>query len=393
MRPESDHPKAAPNRTVTVPIRRAAPRRAPLALAAAVALAAALASPGGAQMGRGAPATLAETGLYADAAAGTLAAGVLPFTPQYPLWTDGAAKRRWILLPEGGEIDAADPDAWVFPVGTQLWKEFSFGGRRVETRYMALGPAGWTFATYAWSADESAAALVPERGTRAAYELAPGVFHDLPGRWDCLSCHDGNRTPVLGFAALQLSPDRDPLAPHAEPPEPGAVDLARLVELGRIRNLPERWISSAPRIAAASPLERAALGYLHGNCSGCHNSRGPLASLGLSFEVRLAPAHGPAAEALATAYARTATYRPPGGATLARIAPGDPDASLLVRRMASRQPLLQMPPLGTQRVDEQALALVTEWIRQAHQAPAEPPQPLRSTRLTATDTLDNRSSK
>ena len=45
-------------------------------------------------------------------------------------------KRRWISLPPGSAIDASDPDAWAFPVGTRLWKEFSFGGQRVETRYM-----------------------------------------------------------------------------------------------------------------------------------------------------------------------------------------------------------------------------------------------------------------
>ena len=39
----------------------------------------------------------------------------LAFAPQYPLWTDGAAKRRWISLPPGTAIDASDPENWVFP--------------------------------------------------------------------------------------------------------------------------------------------------------------------------------------------------------------------------------------------------------------------------------------
>ena len=76
---------------------------------------------------------LADTGLYQDASAERVAADVLAYTPQYPLWSDGATKRRWIRLPPGAAIDASDPDAWVFPIGTQIWKEFSFGGR-VETR-------------------------------------------------------------------------------------------------------------------------------------------------------------------------------------------------------------------------------------------------------------------
>ena len=40
------------------------------------------------------PALLSATGLYQSIAAKTLAPGVLPFTPQFPLWSDGAEKRR-----------------------------------------------------------------------------------------------------------------------------------------------------------------------------------------------------------------------------------------------------------------------------------------------------------
>jgi len=36
--------------------------------------------------------------------------------------------------------------------------------------------------------------------------------------------------------------------------------------------------------------------------------------------------------------------------------------SALVQRMRSRQGLLQMPPLGTQRPDDEGLALVERWI-------------------------------
>src|SRR5688572_27295626 len=65
------------------------------------------------------PQRLSETGLYRDATDLTVDARNRAFTPQYPLWTDGAAKRRWIRLPEGRTIDAARIDAWEFPVGTR----------------------------------------------------------------------------------------------------------------------------------------------------------------------------------------------------------------------------------------------------------------------------------
>ena len=60
------------------------------------------------------PQRLHDTGLYVDGAPGLLVrADNLPYAPQYPLWTDGARKRRWIHLPPGSWIDASDPDAWA----------------------------------------------------------------------------------------------------------------------------------------------------------------------------------------------------------------------------------------------------------------------------------------
>jgi len=98
------------------------------------------------------PQRLHDTGLYAPGTT-TVRSEILSFAPQYPLWSDGTTKRRWIALPTGTEIDATRPDAWDFPVGTRLWKEFSFG-RRVETRYIErLADGSWRFATYLWNAD------------------------------------------------------------------------------------------------------------------------------------------------------------------------------------------------------------------------------------------------
>src|SRR6185369_14671617 len=71
--------------------------------------------------GSGAPALpeqLHDTGLFAAGQPDRLGAGVEPFEPQHPLWSDGASKRRWIRLPPGTSIDARDPDAWRFPRGT-----------------------------------------------------------------------------------------------------------------------------------------------------------------------------------------------------------------------------------------------------------------------------------
>lgn len=318
------------------------------------------------------PHELRDTGLFADFEQRIVADDVQPFVPQYPLWSDGATKRRWIRLPAGAVIDASDPDAWSFPTGTQLWKEFTFGGRVVETRYMQLGADGrWAYATYVWSADGRSATLSATTGGDAvapAVALAGGAQHVVPGLADCTACHDATR-PVLGFSALQLSSDRDPLAPHAEPVPEGAVDLAALLAAGRIVGDLER-LQVAPRIAAASPRERAARGYLHGNCGGCHRDDGPLAPLGMDLSHHLAPHSAPDLDddnpvAIATTVGRRSRAPLPSAPSDPRhdrIVAGEPDRSVLLGRMRSRDVVHQMPPLGTRVVDDDAVALVGAWI-------------------------------
>ncbi len=319
--------------------------------------------------GSSAPAILAETGLYADFPSRTLAERVYSYSPQYPLWTDGAAKSRWIYLPPGKAIGAASPDAWVFPVGTKLWKEFSWG-REVETRYMErVADGSWIYATYHWNEDGTAALLAPERGLRNAAEIRPGVFTDLPGRWDCVACHEGKRSPVLGFTALQLSPDRDPLAPHAEPTRPGDLDLPALVKKRFVSGLPKELLKRPPRILAPTPVERAALGYMVGNCSHCHNPTGPLADLGFSLAERATGAKG-VHGVLATAVGAASQFQPERQTAYPRIAVGAPESSVLIYRVGSRQPMSQMPPLGTKLIDEEGLALLSRWITELAAPPA-----------------------
>src|SRR5262245_31719868 len=83
------------------------------------------------------PARLSETGLYADITADAIANDVLPYRPAFELWSDGADKRRWLWIPPGDAIDTRDMDQWRFPTGTKVWKEFSRGGIRLETRLLS----------------------------------------------------------------------------------------------------------------------------------------------------------------------------------------------------------------------------------------------------------------
>lgn len=312
------------------------------------------------------PPRLRDTGLYSDVGSKVVRSGVMPYSPQYPLWSDGASKSRWIFVPSGAWIDASNPDAWKFPRGTRFWKEFRFGDHRVETRLIEYTPSGWRYATYAWNDDASEATLVPDQGIANSIEIRPGVRHAIPSRTDCRACHEAGLVPVLGFGALQLSADRDPEAPHAEEVPYGGVDLAVLVKRGIVRNLPAQFVATPPRVDAPTPTARAALGYLHANCGTCHNAAGALGSLNFSLNYTLGRPAGQLAPVLATAMGQASRFHVAGQpGTGERVRPGDPDHSVLVSRMSSRYPVLQMPPLGTRLVDEEAVQLIRKWITES----------------------------
>jgi hypothetical protein len=304
------------------------------------------------------PEHLADTGLYVHGSTSRLQADVLQFSPQYPLWSDGATKHRWIKLPPGTSVDAAQPDAWDFPRGTKLWKEFGQGGR-VETRYIERGIDGiWRYASYVWNAEGTDAVLAPAAGIRDL--PVRGKPYSIPAQDDCRACHEGAPVPVLGFSALQLSPDRDGEAPHADADTGKPLeDLRTLAARGLLTRLPPEWLANPPRIRAKNPTERAALGYLHGNCGHCHNDDGPLAVLEMSMAQRVG-AKTPADSVIRSLAGITSQFRMKGGA--ARVSPGHPEASVVALRMRSRDPREQMPPLGTSEVDVEAMSLIGQWI-------------------------------
>jgi len=310
------------------------------------------------------PQRLSETGLFSDVASLTIDPRHRAFSPQYPLWSDAAQKRRWVSLPSGTTIDVSDVDAWDFPAGTRFWKEFSFGGRRVETRLLVKSSdTAWSFASYIWNEAQTDADLAPSSGLRNVAEVAPGKQHSIPSVEDCRACHDSARTEILGFTALQLSDDRDAGAPHAEPLANGMLTLRGLADEGLLYPARPELVSTPPRIPSASPRERAALGYLSTNCGSCHNASGSLASLRLTFRQ---PAYGGGLAVIGPSLERKTKWDRPGAVpeTTTVIDRATPEHGALLFRMRSRRPTSQMPPLGTVLPDHAAVELVTRWARE-----------------------------
>lgn len=308
------------------------------------------------------PTHLRDTGLHADGSTSAAHAALVAFSPQYPLWSDGTSKRRWIRLPSGKAIDASRPDAFEFPPGTRLWKEFGYD-RPVETRLIErLADGSWRYATYIWNAEGTDAVLAPADGATLSVAKAPGGRYVVPSQADCVACHEGASVPVLGFTALQLSPDRDPLAPHAKRRRHDESDLRDLVSRGLIRNLPRHLLDEPPRIAAPTPTARAALGYLHGNCGHCHNESGAVAGIDLVLAQQVADPVASAARALQSMIGHTSRFRVSSAETAQRLVPGSADGSVIAARMRSSNRLTRMPPLGAELIDDEGLALIERWI-------------------------------
>jgi hypothetical protein len=312
-----------------------------------------------------APQRLSETGLYVAGRHGEIDPRNRPFSPQYPLWSDGAMKSRWVYLPPGASIDATNVDEWNFPVGTRFWKEFVFNKRKVETRMSwKVSPERWVFATYKWNDEQTDALLVPENGDPDVVEVAPGKRHSLPSVNDCTACHGTKRQTPLGFNALQLSPDRDPNAIHREPLQPDMLTLKTLLEERMLANAGADITRTAPRIATADPQTRAVLGYLLGNCAACHNGRGEIGPLAPVIKVSDLIANGDAvARGLVGAKTKWQVPGVPEDESVV-IDPSSADRSALLVRMKSRRPSSQMPPLGTVVRDQAAVDAVTAWIPQ-----------------------------
>jgi len=296
------------------------------------------------------PATLSATHCFADLASRTPADGVIPYDLNAPLWSDGAHKRRWLVLPGVAPIGFTSDDFWDLPVGTILIKEFLVDGvadpavspsaadagpaRPIETRFLTKGDAGWKGYSYRWN-DATATRM------QSWY---------YPSRSDCGTCHNAAAGGSLGLQTGQLNRSYD---------YDGIVDnqLRAMEHIGLFGgSLPERP-DALPRYVALTdesiPIETRVRSYLQSNCAHCHRPGGPSAAV---MDLRVTT---PLA---ATGMLDVAPTRGDLGiANPAIVRSGDPETSVLYQRMKVRGPN-QMPPIASSVVDAQALDVVRRWI-------------------------------
>lgn len=326
-----------------------------LVISAAALLTAALTRPAGvndsAITADGYPASLSAYGFFTDLPARTPAARVTPYTLNTPLFSDYAEKQRYLYLPTGTKASYSPDAALDLPVGAALIKTFGYGEgaafRPLETRVLLRRASGWVALPYVWNADGSDAVL-KRAGTRLPVTFTDPagqsrtISYAVPNQNQCKDCHAlaGAITPI-GPTARNLNDGRQLQSWHAA---------------GLIDRLP----ADAPRLAAwddiAAPVAERASAYLEVNCAHCHNGKGAASNSGLFLDWRQ-----PDAVARGVGKRPVAAGRGSGGREFA-IAPGRPDASILLHRMESTEPGVAMPEVGRALPHAEGVKLVRAYI-------------------------------
>lgn len=293
------------------------------------------------------PQLLSQTGCVQAADATKPASGMIPYSVQSPLWSDGADKQRYFAIPDGMTIAVDGERDWDLPIGSVAMKTFSVGGARIETRlFMRHDDGNWAGYTYEWNADGKDATLLAGSKTKPLTESQAWAY---PSRDQCLQCHSKAAGGTIGLETAQLNGDTTYDTTHRI-----SNQIATLDHIG-VFSAAMATPDTLPRLANPTgdgSLEDRARAYLHANCSHCHRpDGGGQGTMDLRYSKSLAET--------STCNADN-TQGPINGATKL-IVPGDPAMSLLSVRMHA-QDSKRMPPVAVSITDEAGAKVVDDWI-------------------------------
>jgi uncharacterized repeat protein (TIGR03806 family) len=326
------------------------------------------------------PRKLSETGLFADVRGLRPATGLISYSVNAELWSDGASKERFIAIPGNGKIEyetvtypqpaPGSVPGWRFPDGTVFVKTFFLETepgkkRRLETRLLVVervagteeyGDQVWSGYTYIWNDEQTDAVLADARGVDREFMVKSAAgerkqtWH-FPSRAECTLCHTVTAKYALGVNTAQMNRDHDYGGVVAN-------QLATLEHIGvldrKLPKPPKDLEKLADYRDANASLDSRARAYLHANCSHCHRKWG-----GGNAEFQLL-------STLPVAELGVVDTKPGQGAFDLKdpriLVPGDPARSMLRHRMTLTG-LGRMPHIASSVVDEDAVKLIGDWIR------------------------------
>lgn len=362
------------------------------------------------------PKKLSESGLFESVKGHVMKPGMIPYSVIAVLWSDGVDKWRWLYLPDGTTIEVTTNRGWNFPDGTVLVKSFKLNmeegnadsGKWIETRFLTRQNGEWFGYSYAWNEEQTEAFLVESKGQDRDYQVKVAKSEDhpqgtkklawhYPSRAECMVCHSRAANWVLGLATLQMNKThqyekvadnqlrvlehlgvlrinyldemRQQLRDEARDKGMSDKEIDRYVEeatatrgqrqtpgaTSMLPRTPENQRKLVDPYDKNADLTLRARSYLHSNCSQCHvEAGGGNAMMDLEFTQTLAKMK------IVGEKPQHHTFGIEGAKL---IAPGDPERSVLLQRIAHRKEGF-MPPLATKVPDPRAVELMREWILQ-----------------------------
>ncbi|MEM7135250.1 MAG: hypothetical protein AAF500_01655 [Myxococcota bacterium] len=330
----------------------------------------------------GPPAMLSEWGLFSDIENQVPEEGVLPYDVRAPLYSDAAAKLRFLQIPEGQTIEYSNTDRWVQPEGSIYVKTFAYpvderdpelGLQLIETRIIEFKEDGevdmWTY-VYPEGDNSDAERIAWGPTLPVSYINAEGetveLEYEVPSSAACRVCHSSAPTSrTLGPSTGMLNMNLDY---GGEIGEQNQVD--RLNELGLFDTEPppeeERTtFVMDPTENTTEDLHDRVRSYFDSNCGHCHAEDGEANDKGLFLTFQSMDPSEPDADT----YFSWGVCKDPtsagNGTTCEQsldVVPGKPEESLLLCRLRSVAPGELMPPLGRTTSHAAGVALVEEWI-------------------------------
>jgi uncharacterized repeat protein (TIGR03806 family) len=302
--------------------------------------------------GQNLPQKLSESGCVQANDAKQKTSGLIPYDVNMPLWSDNAVKQRWLAIPDNTFITINNDGHWQFPIGSVLVKEFVVDGVLAETRLMMRHNDGdWAGYAYQWNNQGTDADLVLDGAT---FDTGSRDWA-IPSAAQCLQCHTDVAQSTLGLETAQMNRVFD----YA-----GAGEFNQLDALHQLNLL-----SANPGDPATQPAlsmlndnagaEKHARDYLHVQCAQCHQPGSVSDAFDLRWQTDFADTQ------LCNALPLSGDL----GVSGARlITPGSAAQSLVSLRMHATDSN-RMPKIGTERVDNDAVAAVDEWINTLQNCP------------------------
>jgi len=294
--------------------------------------------------------------------------GVLPYAPITPLFSDYAAKRRFIWMPDGSQANyVSDHELINMPVGTILIKTFSYndvqpsGGEMIlETRVMIKKQTEWAFANYLWNETQDEADYSLDGAFKEVSWLQNGVEKNInyriPSQSECFTCHKSVDVNIpIGVRAQNLNSNYD----FSDGTQ---NQLQKWVEMGYLEdNLPGTINTVVDYTDASQSLDLRVRSYLDINCANCHSDGGhcDYRPLRLAFNESGDPNNiGICVD----------PDTPVVGFEDARVVdPGNIENSILHFRMSTVAEEYRMPLIGRKLQHEEGVALIEEWINSLDQ--------------------------